>query len=64
MCEHPKKDRANGDRFVEPFQDFFFVQLCGVGGLTVVPNRIEPNFAGGQTRQSKILRILPSSQDL
>jgi hypothetical protein len=22
MCEHPKKDLANGDRFVEPFQDF------------------------------------------
>jgi hypothetical protein len=24
MCEHAKKDLANGDRFVEPFQDFFF----------------------------------------
>jgi hypothetical protein len=22
MCEHPKKDLANGDRFVQPFQDF------------------------------------------
>jgi hypothetical protein len=22
MCEHPKKDLANGDRFVEHFQDF------------------------------------------
>jgi len=22
MCEHPKKDLANADRFVEPFQDF------------------------------------------
>jgi hypothetical protein len=24
MCEHPKKDLANGDRLVEPFQEFFF----------------------------------------
>ncbi len=27
MCEHPKKDSANGDRFVEPFQDFFLLFL-------------------------------------
>jgi hypothetical protein len=27
MCEHPKKDLANGDRFVEPFQDFFLLFL-------------------------------------
>jgi hypothetical protein len=65
MCEHPKKDLANGDRFVEPFQDFgFFFQLCQVGGLTIVPNRNEPNLARGQTRQSKFLRIPPSSEDL
>jgi hypothetical protein len=54
MCEHPKKDLANGDRFVDPLEDYFilFFQLCEVGGLRIVPNRNEPNLAQGQTRQS------------
>jgi hypothetical protein len=65
MCEHPKKDSAHGDRFVELFQDCFYVfNFCQVGGLTIVPNRNELNLGRGQTIQSKILGIPPSSQDL
>jgi len=32
-CEHPKKDLAKGDRFVENVQQGFLVQICEVGGL-------------------------------